>query len=177
MVHFTRVMDSFGQPLLSNEIPPPNLDSQSKVGSMVDLNGEAAVQVQIDDKGTLWVNVSGICRLRSQGHLVLEVDDQRIDSPRCLVNPDLLDEDVLSSVMVAMGWSQDQPMQKYMDKIATMSVYEVMDRYLKWNGIIGWTPRILGALKSCLSSSTMVYSGETSNSHTKEQSSTTKKAT
>lgn len=135
---------------------------------MIDLNGEAAVQVQIDDKGTLWVNVNGVCKLRSQNHLVLEVSDGRIDSPRCLVNPDFLGDDVLNSVMMMMGWDGKGPTQEYMDKIAKTSVYNVMDLYLKWNGIIGWTPKILGALNSCLSSSTMVSSERTSNSLTKE---------
>lgn len=35
------------------------------------------------------------------------------------------------------------------DDVDGMTIYEVMDTYLKWNGIIGYTDEIISAMATC----------------------------
>lgn len=126
---------------------------------MIDVNGSQAVQVQIDDKGTVWVNVDGICKFRSQAHHHLEVEDGRVNRK---INVMSLDDGIVEDLMEAYDECSVKDKNEIVQKINQLTVREAFDAFLVQNGIIGHTERILGALNSCLSSSTMDCSAATS---------------
>lgn len=132
---------------------------------MIDLNGAGAIQVVVDDRnGTVWVNVDGICRLRSQGHLVLDVDYPIPVNGR--IDPEFLEEEVRDSILQQLGYKEGHAVEPYLNLIRGMTVYEAFDRYLLWHGMINSTNQIITALNSCISSSMTVSSEETFKSDT-----------
>ena len=75
------------------------------------------------------------------------------------VNPDLLDDEVLSSIISNLGydhdtvWEDDDLASEALNKVSEMSVFEAFNRYLTWHGMIGFTEDIIKALDSIRESS------------------------
>lgn len=138
---------------------------------MIDVNGDN-VQIEISDDGKkIWVNVDGVCKFRSYDTASLRLTDNR--HHRIKVNPDFIDEDVMEDILSKLGLEVGVVRKKYIEKLRQMSVYEAFDAWLSWNGIQGWTQQILEAWETCLSSSTMGFSVETSKSDQGSPPSTT----
>lgn len=133
---------------------------------MIDLNGAETVQVVVDERNVVYVNVDGICRLRSQRHRILDVDYPIPVNGR--IDPEFLEEEVRDSILQQLGYKEGHAVEPYLDLIRNMTVREAFDRYLLRHGIINSTNQIITALNSCISSSTMVSSEETFKSDTNE---------
>ena len=71
-----------------------------------------------------------------------------------MLNPDLIDEEVLTDILYSLGYSDEEPgnvgedYNRCMKIVETSSVYDTFDRFLNWNGIIGYTSTIIKALDS-----------------------------
>lgn len=71
-----------------------------------------------------------------------------------MLDPNKLDEEVKTNIMYNLGYSDEEPGNVGKDydwcikNIEGMSVHEAFDRFLTWNGIIGYTSTIIEALDS-----------------------------
>lgn len=61
-----------------------------------------------------------------------------------MINMDELDDDVLEAIVNNMDIDTGE--EEDLHRIKNLSVYEAFDRYLMWQGIIGYTTTIMTAL-------------------------------
>ena len=62
----------------------------------------------------------------------------------------MLDEGVKTNILLNLGYDEDEP-EKYdsfVERIKKMSETEALERYLAWNGIIGYASDFIKALDS-----------------------------
>jgi hypothetical protein len=66
-----------------------------------------------------------------------------------------LPDNVLSAVIQNLGysndddfWGDDKLVNKAVKQIAKMTSYEVINRFLEWHGIIGYTQMIITAIET-----------------------------
>ena len=72
-----------------------------------------------------------------------------------MLNPDKLNEEVLTDILYNLGYDEDdigegdvEDYNQCMKIIETSSVYDAFNRFLEWNGIVGYTLTIIKALDS-----------------------------
>ena len=67
-----------------------------------------------------------------------------------MLDPDLIDDEVVSDIAKNLGvdWDDDSKAAEAVELIEKMSVYQAFDKFLYWNGIIGYTATIIKALDS-----------------------------
>lgn len=66
-----------------------------------------------------------------------------------MLNTDLLPEHILDDILQNMGVEDAEPGVEYDKAVAelrTLSPAEALDKWLNWNGIIGYTSQIIEAL-------------------------------
>lgn len=64
------------------------------------------------------------------------------------MNIELLDDDVRECILCNLGLENDEDYEKGAEQINQMTPREAFDRYLTWQGIIGFTDSIIEAWKS-----------------------------
>jgi hypothetical protein len=74
-----------------------------------------------------------------------------------MIDADNLDDGVLNDICFNMGmksedWDDDKKVEKYLNKVKTLNVRDALDKYLTWNGIIGFTDDIIRAIDNIRSS-------------------------
>ena len=71
-----------------------------------------------------------------------------------MLNPDFIDEEVLTDILYGLGYSDEEPgnvgedYNQCIEMVENLSVFDAFDRFLNWNGIIGYTSTIIKALDS-----------------------------
>jgi len=58
-------------------------EGTAKEIKMLDFSGVEEIEILIGETGVVWVNVNGICRLRSQRHIRLMLIDERSPNGIC----------------------------------------------------------------------------------------------
>lgn len=61
-------------------------------------------------------------------------------------NPDAIDSEVLEDI--ANRLNMDSSSDKFMSHIKTMTAFEVVDAYMSWNGLFGFTDGVVSAVLS-----------------------------
>lgn len=64
------------------------------------------------------------------------------------VDVNSLDDEVLNDVLLNLGIEPEDVTQKDIDNINKMSAFQLFDRYLTWNGIIGYTHSIIEVIEN-----------------------------
>lgn len=120
----------------------PDLDVTIGLGS------DATAKLRAD--GTLELGISSGIRIVSVlDTLALRDLLNRVHEPPFKnVDPDKLDDAVLSCIMQNMGWEpdEDEDCTKYAERLRTMSPRECFEKFLGWQGIRGYTDMIISAL-------------------------------
>lgn len=71
-----------------------------------------------------------------------------------MIDPDLLDDGLIDDVLARLGapdnWHdmEEHEIDSWMAQLSEMTPFELMDNYLAWNGIHGYTDEIMRAVDS-----------------------------